>query len=316
MHKIGSLKLSGELFLAPMADYTNVAFRSLCREYGAALVYTELVSAKALAMKSKKTEGMLAVSEKEKPVFLQLFGSSVEDFQKAVAIVEKKWPENFAGYDLNCGCSVPKALKGKYGCSLMEEPQIVGHAVRGMKKESNGKPVTVKMRLGLREEKETFLVVAKEAEDAGADAIALHPRFGNESYAGKADWEKILELKENVFVPVIGNGDIKVPEHVSQMKTQTGCDFEMIGRACMGNAFFFKQCIAALTGKPVPLRESPEAEAKEFLKLAEEHALKPNDVRPYLIAFAKGFKGASALRNRFALSKTIEEMEAALLEMG
>ncbi|MEI7961571.1 MAG: tRNA-dihydrouridine synthase family protein, partial [archaeon] len=119
MQKIGNLKLEGSLILAPMADYTNVAFRTLAKEYGASLCYTELISAKALTMKSKRTEAMLAVSEKEKPVFLQLFGDKPSDFSKSLELVERKYPDNFAGYDLNCGCAVPKALRGKYGCALM-----------------------------------------------------------------------------------------------------------------------------------------------------------------------------------------------------
>ncbi|MEK6958668.1 MAG: tRNA-dihydrouridine synthase family protein [archaeon] len=310
MSNIGSLKLNGELFLAPMADYTNVAFRALSKEYGAALLYTELISAKALTMKNKKTQSMLRVSEDEKPVFLQLFGNKPDDFQKAITMVEKKYSSNFAGYDLNCGCSVPKALKGKYGCSLMEDPQIVGQIVGAMKEHSNGKPVTVKMRLGLHKGKETFLEVAKEAEKAGADAFCLHPRFGSDGYGGNADWSKIKLLKENVSVPVIGNGDIKVPDDVLRMKNETNCDFEMIGRAAMGNAFFFRQASDALKGKKLFPKEKKDFfnEGKKFLELAKEHSLKTNDIRPYFISLAKGFEGASVLRNKFGLSKSIDEI--------
>lgn len=308
MHKIGSLKLSGELFLAPMADYTNVAFRTLAKEYGAALVYTELTSSKGLLMKSKRTEEMLSVSEKEKPVFLQLFGSNPNDFEKAITIVEKKYPENFAGYDLNAGCSVPKAQKGKYGCLLMEDPQNVGHILASMKK-STSKPITLKMRLGLNTE--TFLEVAKEAEKANVDAITLHARFGKEGYSGKANWEKILQLKENISVPLIGNGDIKTPQDVLKIKKQTDCDFEMIGRAATGNAFFFKQANDLIKKKKISEKTKEETykEGKRFFELASEFSLKPNDVRPYFIALAKGFTGAGELRGKFGLSKTIEEMQ-------
>jgi tRNA-dihydrouridine synthase B len=313
MRKIGSLKLSGELFLAPMADYTNVAYRTLAREYGAALVYTELISAKALTMKSKRTEEMLKVSEGEKPVFLQLFGNKPEDFKKAISIVEKKYPENFAGYDLNAGCSVPKALKGKYGCFIMKDAQNVGLILRAMKEATN-KPITIKMRLGLNEA--SFLDVAREAENAGASAITLHARFGSQGYSGDADWEKIALLKERTSVPVVGNGDIKKPIDVLRIKKETNCDYEMVGRAVMGNAFFFKQAAELLEGKKEPLKTDKEVyfEAKRFLQLANEHGLKPNDVRPYFISLAKGFFGASELRNKFALSKTIDEMEKHLSE--
>ncbi len=311
MNKIGKLKLSGELFLAPMADYTNVAFRTLCREYGAALVYTELISAKGILMKSKKTESMLAVSEGEKPVFLQLFGSNPADFDKAIELVEKKFPANFAGFDLNAGCSVPKAMKGKYGCVLMNNPLIVGQIISSMKS-STKKPVTLKMRLGL--DKETFIDVANAAIDNGVDAITLHARFGTQGYSGTADWEKIKLLKEETKkhkIPIIGNGDIKNPLDVLKIKKETKCDFEMIGRAVMGNAFFFKQANALLSKKGDLTKNFDESkkEGERFLQLAEEFNLGPNDLRPYFLGLSKGLIGASALRNSFGMSKTNEEIK-------
>ncbi|MFA6065005.1 MAG: tRNA-dihydrouridine synthase family protein [archaeon] len=308
MHKIGSLKLSGEVFLAPMADYTNVAFRTMAKEYGAALVYTELISAKALTMKSKRTEGMLKVNEGEKPVFLQLFGETPENFGKAISIVEKKYPNNFAGYDLNCGCAVPKAQKGKYGCMLMEDSLNVGQILRVMKA-STSKPVTVKMRLGLK--KENFLEVAKEAVAAEVDAITLHARLGEQGYSGNANWEKIFELKNEFDVPIIGNGDIKNPQDILAMKKMTSCDFEMVGRATIGNAFFFKQAKALLNGKEIPLRTINEIkkEGTRYFELAKEFELGPNDLRPYFIGLSKGLAGAPALRNKFGLSKSVLEMK-------
>lgn len=313
MPKIGSLKLSGEILLAPMADYTNVAFRTLAKEYGAALCYTELISAKALTMKSKRTESMLAVSEKEKPVFLQLFGEKPEDFSKALEIVEKKYPANFAGYDLNCGCAVPKALRGKYGCTLMDNPRNVGQIVGAMRdcieKTGSKKPITAKIRLGLKEE--TYLGVAREAEKAGADALTLHPRLGKQSFGGDADWGKIKTLKEKVSIPVVGNGDIKKPADVLRMKKETGCDFVMVGRAAIGNAYFFRQAKAALKSEEIPQRKPADVfeEGKRFLELASEFGLKVNDVRPYFIGMSKGLIGASVLRNAFGQAKSIEEIK-------
>ncbi len=308
MKKIGELKLKGEVFLAPMADYTNVAFRILAKEYGAALVYTELISSKALTMKSKRTEKMLAAGEAEKPVFLQLFGSNPQDFEKAITIVEKKFESNFAGYDLNCGCSVPKAMKGKYGCSLMNDPKLIGQIINSMTK-STEKPVTIKMRLGLKEE--TFMSAAQEAKTNGASAITLHPRFGTQGYTGEADWQKIKNLKEKIDLPIIGNGDIKKPADVMEMKTKTNCDFEMVGRAAIGNAFFFKQANEALEGKEITQKKQSDVkrEGQRFLELAKEYNLGVNDVRPYFIGLSKGLIGASILRNRFGLSKSIEEIE-------
>jgi tRNA-dihydrouridine synthase B len=313
MQKIGKLKISKGAFLAPMADYTNVAFRTLCKEYGSALQYTELISAKALLHKSKKTEKMLFVSEKEKPVFLQLFGNTPKDFHDAITLVEKKFPENFAGYDLNCGCSVPKAIKGKYGCYLMDYPLLVGEIISAMKSATK-KPVTIKMRLGLS--KETFLEVAREAEKNGVDAIALHSRMGNSGYSGKAKWDKIKVLKEKVNVPIIANGDIFSVEDYLKIKKETNCDFVMIGRGAIGDAFLFKQILSSENKMKVLLRSEKEllSEGKRYLELAQKFKLKVNDVRPYFIGLANGFRGAKKMRNEIALSKSIPEIEKHFVE--
>ncbi|OQA32178.1 MAG: tRNA-dihydrouridine synthase A [archaeon ADurb.Bin336] len=315
MSKIGDLKLKGEVFLAPMADYTNIAYRTLAKEYGVALVYTELISAKGLLMKNKRTEKMLQVSEKEKPIFLQLFGSNPLDFANAIKIVEKKYPNNFAGFDLNAGCSVPKAIKGKYGCALMKDALNVGQIISSMKSSTN-KPISIKMRLGWSEE--NFLDVAREAVLSGVDAITLHPRLGVEGYRGKANWGKIKELKKEFKskVKIIGNGDLSQPRDIVLMKEKTNCDFEMVGRSAIGNAFFFKQANCALSGKKIPLRNFVEQkkEIEKFFELVEEFNLGPNDVRPYCIGFVRGLVGAPSLRNKIGMSKTISEMKKIIQE--
>jgi tRNA-dihydrouridine synthase B len=307
--KIGNIKIIRGAFLAPMADYTNIAFRTLCKEYGSCLQYTELISCKSIIYKNKKTKKMLSISEKEKPVFLQLFGNEPKDFEKAIKIIEKKYPD-FAGYDLNAGCSVPKALKGKYGCYIMDYPELVGKIIRAMKK-STKKPVTIKMRLGL--EKENYLEVAKVAEKAGADAICLHARLGKQGYAGKADLSAIKKLKRASKIPIIGNGDVVSVEDYIKMKKETNCDFVMIGRGAIGNAFLFKQ-IKEFEEKG--LEEVSERKKKDFfdegkryLELAKDFSLKVNDIRSYFIALANGFNGAKKLRNKFAMSKSINEIE-------
>ncbi len=308
MKKIGSLKVENGAFLAPMADYTNVAFRTLCREYGSVLNYTELISCKSIIYKNSKTIKMLKVSEKEKPVFLQLFGSEANDFEKAIEIVEQKFPNNFAGYDLNCGCAVPKALKGKYGVYLMDHPKLVGKIIASMKK-STKKPVTIKMRTG--REKENFLAVAKEAEKNGVDAICLHARLGSQGYSGKSDWDKIKKIKKAVGVPIIGNGDVESVLDYERMIKETACDFVMVGRASIGNAFLFKQITQFVHGKKISGRTKKDffAEGKRYFELAQEFSLGVNDLRAYFIGFATGFIGAKQMRNEFALSKSITEME-------
>ncbi|HNV00883.1 MAG TPA: tRNA-dihydrouridine synthase family protein [archaeon] len=308
MNKIGSLKIQEGAFLAPMADYTNVTFRTLCKEYGAALVYTELVSVKGLIHKNKKTPKLLKVSDSEKPVFLQLFGNDPEDFEKAINFVEKNYSENFAGYDLNAGCSVPKAKKGKYGSYLLNYPKLIGNIIKKMKKATN-KPVTVKMRLGLNEE--TFLDCAKEAEKSDADAICLHARFGEDGYSGKANWLKIYELKDEINVPIIGNGDIISAEKALEMKKQTSCDFVMVGRASMGNAFIFKQITEGLLKKKISKRNLNDKiiEAKRFVELSKNSNLEINNIKGYFISWVRGEKNAPKLRNEIVMAKSFEEIE-------
>ena len=308
MQKIGNLKIDKGAFLAPMADYTNIAFRTLCKEYGSAMQYTELTSAKAITYDSKRTIEMLVVSEKEKPVFLQLFGNDPVIIASAIKIVEKNFPKNFAGYDLNCGCSVPKALKGKYGCYLMDHPILVGEIISAMKKVTK-KPITLKIRIGLT--KETYLGVAKEAEEAGADAICLHARSGNQGYGGASDWGAIKKLKQRVKIPVIANGDVNSVSDYEKIKKETDCDFVMVGRGAIGNAFLFKQIKNYENIKKVPEKNKKEIleEGMRFLELAKEFSLGVNSIKGYFIGLANGFNGAKKLRNKFALAKTIKEME-------
>ena len=314
MQKIGNLKIENGAFLAPMADYTNIAFRTLAKKYGSALQYTELISAKAITYNSKKTFEMLAVSEKEKPVFLQLFGNDPVIIAKAIEIVEEKFGKNFVGYDLNCGCSVPKAQKGKYGCYLMNNPKLIGKIIKSMKKASGKKPVTLKIRLGLA--KETYLAVAKEAQKAGADAVCLHARTGEQGYGGVADWAAIKKLKETVEIPVIGNGDVVDVESYKKMKKETGCDFVMVGRGAIGNAFLFKQLKQFEEGKKVSERTEKEIlkEGKALIKIAKKFDLGINSIRGYFIGLANGFRGAKILRNKFATAKELNEIEKSFMD--
>jgi tRNA-dihydrouridine synthase B len=306
--KIGSLKIEGKIFLAPMADYTNIAFRKLCAEYGVALTYTELISAKAVNLRSKKTLKMLDTFSNEK-TFLQLFGNDPIEFEKAVEFIEREMPNSFLGFDLNCGCSVPKALKGNYGCFLMDYPKLIGEIITSMKK-STQKPVTLKIRLGLK--KENYLEVAKEAEKNGADAICLHARLGKKHYSGKADWNAIKKLKKAVKIPVIGNGDICSKEDVEKMFFETKCDFVMVGREAIGNAFIFKHLVS---GEKRTI-EKRILEAKRYLELVKKFKLGINDIRGYFIALPRGLKGATELRNDFATAKTIDEIKKILKKLN
>ncbi|MDD3160174.1 MAG: tRNA-dihydrouridine synthase family protein [Candidatus ainarchaeum sp.] len=310
-------KLDKGAFLAPMADYTNIAFRTLAKENGAALLYTELISVKAINFNSKKTIKMMQVSEIEKPVFLQLFGNNLIDFASAIKKVEQILPNNFAGYDLNCGCSVLKAIKGNYGVKLMDYPKLVSEIIKEMKSVTS-KPVTIKMRLGLKDE--NFLEVSQEAIDAGVDGICLHARFGTDGYSGKANWEKIKELRNIIpkRIPVIGNGDVTNLDDYLKIKKETNCDFVMIGRGAIGNAFLFKQIKEYEKNEKLIEKKKIDnyLEAKRYLEIAKKFDLEINSIRPYFIGVATGFIGAKDLRLKFALSKNVDEIENLIEELN
>ncbi|MDD3083550.1 MAG: tRNA-dihydrouridine synthase family protein [Candidatus ainarchaeum sp.] len=308
--KIGSLKINNGAFLAPMADFTNIAFRNLCKEYGSSLQFTELISCKSIIHKNSKTKKMLSISDKEKPVFLQLFGNNPKDFSNAIKIVEKNF--DFSGYDLNAGCSVPKAIKGKYGCFLMNKPKLVGEIIHEMKQFE--KPVSIKMRLGL--EKENFLDVVDSSISSSVDAITLHARLGSQNYSNKSDWSKIKLLKKNVpkKIMVIGNGDICSSNDFVRMKKETNCDFVMVGRGAIGNAFLFKQIKEFCNGKKIKnisFRNEKDIflEGKKYFELSKKFSMKPNDIRGYFINLANNFNGAKQLRNKFAMTKSIDDLE-------
>jgi tRNA-dihydrouridine synthase B len=311
MQKLG-LKLEKGAFLAPMADYTNVGFRLLCREYGASLSFTELISCKSIIFKNSKTKKLLATFNKEKPVFLQLFGNNPKDFYEAIKIVEKDF--DFSGYDLNAGCSVPKAVKGKYGCYIMQYPDLVGEIISEMCKFK--KPVSLKMRLGFKEE--NFLGVAEKAITAGAKMVTLHARLGKQLYTGKANWDKIKELKEKFGkkIIVVGNGDIFSLEDYKKMKKETNCDFVMVARGALGNAFLFKQIKDFENSLKISNRTKKDIyyEGKRYFELAKKFGLVPNDVRGYYIKVANGIPGAKEFRGKLANSKTIPEMEKNFLD--
>lgn len=311
MNCIGNIKLKKGAMLAPMADFTNIAFRTLACEYGSILTYTELISVKSIIYKNSKTKKMLKVSEKEKPVFLQLFGNNPFDFKKAIKIIEEKYADNFAGYDLNCGCSVVKALKGKYGVSLMDDPVLIGEIITQMK-QATKKPVTIKMRIGYT--KENFLEVAKIAELNGVSAICLHARTAKQLYSGNADWSKIKELKKAVKIPVIANGDVKTVQDYIKIKKETNADYVMIGRGAVGNANLFKQIKQLESGKKISeisirTKKDIYLEGKKFLELIKEFNLGVNNARGYFLGIASGFSKAKEVRNSFALSKSIKELE-------
>jgi len=235
---IGNLELKGNIFLAPMAGVTDLPFRLLCKEQGASLVYTEMVSAKALHYNDKETCGLLETHPDERPVAVQIFGSEPEIMAEAAEKLSHR--EEFALIDINMGCPAPKIVKNFEGSALMRNPELVRKIVREVVRASK-KPVTVKIRKGWTESEVNAVKIALICEEEGAMAVTVHGRTREQFYSGNTDLNVIKEVKESLTIPVIGNGDIRSPEDAERMMQFTGCDGVMVGRGAQGNPWIFKR---------------------------------------------------------------------------
>jgi len=247
--KIGNLTFENNVFLAPMAGVTDISFRGLCKEMGCGLVYTEMVSAKALYYGSENTQSLLRIADEEKPVAVQIFGREPDIMAN---ICEKHFNDrdDICIIDINMGCPAPKIVKNGEGSALMKEPELAYEIVKAIKKVSK-KPVTVKFRKGFDEENINAVEFAKGMEQAGVDAITIHGRTRKQMYQGIADWNIIKAVKDSVSVPVIGNGDVFSGGDALRMKELTNCDGIMIARGSQGNPWIFKEVSCALKGEPL-----------------------------------------------------------------
>ena len=229
--KIGNITIKNQVVLAPMAGISNSAYRRICKEMGCGLVYAEMVSDKAIMYGNQKTLDMLKMTDEERPLAQQIFGTDVDSFVKAaIYVYENMHPDII---DINMGCPVPKvALRAQAGSALLKNPDKIFEIVKAVV-EAVPIPVTVKIRSGWDYEHINAVEVAKIIEKAGASAICVHPRTRSQGYSGKADWNIIRQVKESVLIPVIGNGDIKTPMDAKRMLSETHCDAIMIGRGVL-----------------------------------------------------------------------------------
>lgn len=309
--KIGTVELDNNLILAPMAGVTDLPFRLLCKEQGAALCCMEMVSAKGIYYNNKNTETLLTVDERERPVSLQLFGSDPDIMAAMAAKIEHR---NFDILDINMGCPVPKVVNNGDGSALMKNPVLAGKIIEGMVK-AVGKPVTVKIRKGFDEEHVNAVEMAHVAQESGAAAIAVHGRTREQYYSGKADWSIIAAVKEAVSIPVIGNGDILDAKDVIAMKEQTNCDGFMIGRGAQGNPWIFHQILhyfetGELIGKP-PMEEMVKTmlrHAKLQIEFKGDY-LGIREMRKHAAWYTAGYKGASKLRGQINDVETYQQLE-------
>ena len=249
MWEIGNVKISNQIVLAPMAGISDSAFRRIAKEMGCGLVVAEMVSDKAILYGSQKTIDMLYMKDEERPISQQIFGSDKESFVYAAKYIEQHMHPDII--DINMGCPVPKvATRAQAGSALLKDPNKVYEIVKAVV-DSVNVPVTVKIRSGWDEKSINALEIAKVVEKAGASAITVHPRTRSQGYSGKANWDIIKQVKDNVHIPVIGNGDIKTCYDAKKMLVETGCDAVMIGRGLLGNPWLIKECLDYLNGKEV-----------------------------------------------------------------
>lgn len=310
--KIGNVEIKNQVVLAPMAGISNTAYRQIIKEMGAGLIFAEMVSDKALVYGSEKTFDLLKMSDMERPIAQQIFGSDVDSFVKAAKLVEDKMHPDII--DINMGCPVPKvAIKSQAGSALLKNPDKIKEIVSAVVK-AVSVPVTVKIRSGWDANSVNAVEVAKVIEEAGARAITVHGRTRAQGYSGNADWNIIKQVKEMVSIPVIGNGDVTSAEKAKEMLDFTGCDAVMIGRGVLGNPWLIKECVSYLESGIIP----PKPSAREKIEMLKRHYQLLVDstsekqaileIRTHALWYIKGMPKSAYIKNEICKTKNSEDL--------
>ena len=312
MFKIGNVEIKNNVVLAPMAGICNSAYRRIIKQMGAGLIYAEMVNDKAIVHENKKTIDMLYMTEEERPISQQIFGSDVDSFVASAKMVYEKMKPDII--DINMGCPVPKvAVSAEAGAALLKNPEKIKEIVSAVVK-SVPIPVTVKIRSGWDKNSINAKEVAKICEQAGASAICVHGRTRTDRYLGHSDWNIIKEVKESVNIPVIGNGDIKTVYDAKRMIDETGCDAVMIGRSALGNPWIILDTVNYLTYGILP----KEVTKQEKIDMCIKHLnylleFKPEKVavlemRSHIAWYLKGVEGAREIKNELFKAQTKDEI--------
>ena len=310
-YRIGPVKLKNQLILAPMAGVTDLPYRLLCKEQGCALVYTEMVSAKAILYRNKNTKSLLEVADGEGPVAVQLFGSDPKIMSDIAALIQDG-PYDII--DVNMGCPVPKIVNNGEGSALMKTPDLAYEILSAMVKAVR-KPVTVKFRKGFDDSHVNAVEFARAAEAAGVAAVAVHGRTREQYYSGSADWDIIRRVKEAVSIPVIGNGDIFTPQDARRMLEETGCDFLMLARGVRGNPWLFQRTLHYLeTGEllPPPGRDEVKEMILKHARLQLQYKgeyVGVRELRKHVAWYTTGLAHSASLRQEINQAETMEDLK-------
>lgn len=318
MFKIGNVQIKNPICLAPMAGYTNSVYRMIAKEMGVGLVYSEMISAKGLIYDNDRTNEMLFINPQEHPISIQLFGGEIDELVQAAKIIDQK--TNADIIDFNMGCPVKKVLKSNAGSKLLLDSDHIYNIVEAVVKAVN-KPVTVKIRAGWDHSNINCIEVAQKIEKAGASAIAIHGRTKSDLYRGKVDLDYIKMVKDNVSIPVIGNGDVKSIQDAVLMKQYTGVDGIMVGRGSFGNPWLLRDLVDYFTNQPLKTPPTPREKIEMLIKHFEElvtlkgEKLAVLEMRSLASWYSKGFSNSKEFRKKLVAINNQKDFLKAINEL-